>query len=81
MATNARKDTEIRVNVDSEFLRALQDKLGVDRATDVARAALTLLDWAATEVQEDRVILSSTGAGKDVHRLVMPELASARKKR
>jgi hypothetical protein len=46
-----------------------------------ARSALTLLDWAANEVQEGRVILSSTGSGTDVHRLVMPELATARRKR
>jgi hypothetical protein len=80
MASGTKKDAEIRVNVDSDFLRELQEKLGVDRATDVARSALTLLDWAANEVQEGRVILSSTGSGTDVHRLVMPELTSARRK-
>ena len=81
MAEREKKETEIRVAVDADFLRELQDKLGVDRATDVARAALTLLNWAVTEKQEDRVILSASGSGGDIHRLVMPELDGPRRKR
>jgi len=76
MARSDNSQTEIRVAVDKEFLEALQKRLGVSRATEVARSALTLLDWAATETQNGRVILSSTEKGSDVHRLVMPELST-----
>lgn len=78
MASSPKKETEIRLSIDAEFLKDLQNKLGVERATDVARSALTLLDWAATEASEGRVILSSTDSGANVHRLVMPELTHSR---
>jgi hypothetical protein len=74
MAEYSSKVTELRFTVDADFLKRLQDRLGVDKGTEVARSALTLLDWASTESSNGRVILSSTGDGKDVHRLVMPEL-------
>ena len=70
--------TEIRFTVDARFLKELEERLGVDRATDIARSALTLLDWASSETQRGRVILSSTEDGDDVHRLVMPELSPAK---
>ena len=68
--------TELRFTVDAEFLKKLQERLGADRGTDIARSALTLLDWASAESSSGRVILSSTADGKDVHRLVMPELTT-----
>jgi hypothetical protein len=74
MADYSSKMTELRFTVDADFLKKLQDRLGVERGSDVARSALTLLDWASAESSTGRVILSSTGDGKDVHRLVMPEL-------
>jgi len=70
---------EIRFSVDAEFLERLQQRLGLDKATDIARAALTLLDWASNEASAGRVILSTTDDGKDVHRLRMPELNRAKK--
>ena len=74
MAEYSQKVTELRFTVDADFLKKLQDRLGVEKGTDIARSALTLLDWASSESTNGRVILSSTGDGKDVHRLVMPEL-------
>lgn len=65
---------EVRFTVDADFMRKLQDRLGFERSSDVVRSAMTLLDWASTESAQGRVILSSTGDGKDVHRLSMPEL-------
>ena len=70
---------EIRVGVDSNFLKRLQERLGVDKGTDIARSALTLLDWASNEAANGRVILSSNEDGKDVHRLVMPELRTVKR--
>lgn len=69
-----RDQAEVRFTVDANFLKQLQQKLGIDKTTDIARSALTLLNWVAGEVKDGRVILSSTDSGEDVHRLVMPEL-------
>lgn len=67
-------ETEIRITVDREFLETLQERLGTSKGTDVARSALTLLDWASRETQAGRMVMSSTANLEDVHRLVMPEL-------
>ena len=74
MAEKSTGVSEIRFTVDSEFLKELQRRLGIERSTDIARSALTLLDWASSETSSGRVILSSNAQGDDVHRLVMPEL-------
>lgn len=74
MNSSLKNETEVRVSVDSEFLKDLQDRLGLSKSTDVTRVALTLLDWASGEVADNRMILSTTKDGKDVHRLVMTEL-------
>ena len=66
--------TEVRFMVDASYLKQNHEKLGDHRATDVARSALTLLNWAAGEVKNGRLILSSSENGQDVHRLVMPDL-------
>ena len=69
------KKTEIRVSVDSDFLDKLESNLKLTRSTDVARAALTLLDWASEETKQGRMILSTDKKGQDAHKLVMPELS------
>ena len=66
--------TEVRFTVNTDFLNKLQRRLKVKQGTDIARSALTLLDWASEETSSGRVILSSTSDGEEVHRLVMPEL-------
>ena len=76
MARSDESQVEVRFTVDRNFLEKIEKRLGVSRATDVARSALTLLDWASSESSNGRVILSSTESGSDVHRLVMPELPS-----
>ena len=66
--------TELRFTVNTDFMNKLRKRLQVERGTDIARSALTLLDWASEETSSGRVILSSTSEGTEVHRLVMPEL-------
>lgn len=73
------KTTEVRVAIDSSFLKHLEDRLGLTRSTDVARVALSLLDWASEEAAHGRMILSTDKDGKDAHRLVMPELSNISK--
>lgn len=80
MAT-APKKTEVRVSIDSNFLEELEKRLGVSRSTDLARIALSLLDWASVESKEGRLILSTDNEGKNAHRLVLPELTNIKKAR
>jgi hypothetical protein len=65
---------EVRFAVDEEFMRALQEKLGEKKTTDVAKTALTILNWAAEEARQGRVILSAKPDGTEVHRLATPGL-------
>ncbi len=78
--SNEKTQTEVRVSVDAKFLQNLQKKLKLSKSTDVTRVALSLLDWASDEIEQDRMILSTTKEGKDVHRLVMPEFSNISKK-
>jgi hypothetical protein len=76
--TASERYMEIRVSVDDKSAEQLQEKLGTTKATDIAKSALTLLNWAVNEVANGRVILSSDSDGENLHRLVMPELEVAR---
>jgi hypothetical protein len=69
---------EIRVEVDDEFAKNLQSMLGTKKSTEIARAALTLLNWAVDEVSRGRVILSGDRDGNDLHKLAMPILDSVK---
>jgi hypothetical protein len=68
---------ELRVNVDDDFVKKLQDSLKA-KTPDIAKSALTLLNWAVDEVSKGRVILSTDEKGEQVHRLAMPALDVAR---
>jgi len=70
---------EIRLNVDDSFMKELQNKLGQKKATQLTLDALTLLNWAASEVKDGRKILSASGSGEDIHALVMPSLQTVKK--
>ncbi len=72
---------EIRVSVDSDFLKKLENRLGLSKSTDVTRVALSLLDWVSDETYHDRMILSTTRDGNNAHRLVMPELSRIKRHR
>jgi len=63
---------EIRTSVDKDFMNELLDALNEKKATSVVRSALSLLKWVTNEKKKNRVILSSTADGGDVHKLVMP---------
>jgi hypothetical protein len=68
---------QIRVDVDDEVLDNLVKDIGLTKGTDIAREALTLLKWAASERKQGRQILSGRIDGdelKDLHRLTMPAL-------
>jgi hypothetical protein len=68
---------EIRVNIEDKFMRRLKDLLRV-KTPEIARAALTILSWAAEDVKKGRVILSTDAEGKNIHRLAIPTLEAIR---
>jgi hypothetical protein len=65
---------EIRVRVDDQFSKQLQDTLGTKKTTEIAKAALTLLNWAATQKSKGRLILSGDENGENLHELALPIL-------
>lgn len=73
---------ELRLKVDDEFIKQISNKLGntTTKATDIAREALTIYQWAVNEAANGRVVLSSDSEGKDVHKLVMHNLEALRSK-
>jgi len=65
---------EIRFQIDDAFLQNLQMKLVKATSTDLARDALTLLNWAVTEKSQGREIASITKDGSVYAKLAMPSL-------
>jgi hypothetical protein len=48
---------EIRVRVDDDFMKELLESLQLRNSTEVAREALTLLNWIVGETKNNRIIL------------------------
>ncbi len=66
---------EVRFQIDDGWIDGLRRKIGVGSNTEVAREALTLLNWAADERRHGRVILSADPEMKNqLVRLAMPVL-------
>jgi hypothetical protein len=66
---------DVRLQIPDTFISDVNKSLGSDaKATDIARDALTLYNWAVKERANGRVILSSTDKGEDLARLAMPSL-------
>jgi hypothetical protein len=63
-----------RVSIDDDFMKQLQALMKTDNAAAVTQEALTLLNWAATEVKEGRTIFSANKDATDIHKLAMPAL-------
>lgn len=72
---------EIRVLVDKEFLKKLQNRLGGAKSSEVVKQALGVYDWATAEVETGRAVLSTSSTGEDIHRLVSPDFASIKSKK
>ncbi|MFC0518454.1 hypothetical protein ACFFGT_29840 [Mucilaginibacter angelicae] len=65
---------EIRLNIDDDFMKSLSEKLGESKASKITTEALTILNWAAEEAKNGRIILSTNKNGEDVKQLAMPAL-------
>jgi hypothetical protein len=68
---------KIRLDIDDAFLKEMQCKLG-SQATpaDLVSEGLTMLRWAVNETAAGRVVLSTSSAGTEMKRLVMPALSA-----
>lgn len=72
---------EVRFTIDEQFMKSLQAKFSDGpRGTDIAKEALTVLNWAVDELSQGRLILSTDRSGGEVHRLVTPLLSTVRPK-
>lgn len=71
---------EIRFQVDDEFIGRLRERLGYGSYTELARDAMTLLDWASQESAEGRFVLSGGPGGQRLVRLALPKLDELRAK-
>jgi hypothetical protein len=70
---------EVRFQIDDSFLENLQKKLGTSKSTDVAREALTLLNWAVGEKVAGRDVASADDDGQIHAKLAMPSLDKVQK--
>jgi hypothetical protein len=69
---------DIRLQMSDDLVASLQEKIGNGiKATDIARDAVTLFNWAVTERARGNVILSSDPEGEKMTRIAMNSLDSA----
>jgi hypothetical protein len=69
---------ELRVGVDDTFINRLKRRVGYKSTTDLARDALTLLDWASEESAQGRYILAGDQDGGNLVRLALRSLDEVR---
>lgn len=71
---------DVRLQIPDEVVKSIQDKTGSSvKATDIARDAITLYNWAVEERAKGRVVLSSNTEGEEMTRLAMPSIEKAAK--
>lgn len=66
---------DVRLQIPDTLVDQINDKLSSSaKATDIAKDALTLYNWAVNEKAAGRLILSSNDQGGDIAKLAMPSL-------
>jgi hypothetical protein len=66
---------DVRLQIGNQLMDKFQDALGTDvRATDIAKDALTLYNWAIEQRKLGRVVTSSNLDGTPAFQLSMPSL-------
>jgi hypothetical protein len=69
---------EVRLQIPDEIISQIQQKIGPDvKATDIAKDAIALYNWAVGERYKGKLVLSSQPSGDDVTQLTMPNLERA----
>ena len=69
---------DVRLQIPDDVVKSIQEKIGSNvKATDIARDAITLYNWAVEERAKGRVVLSSNADGEQMTRLAMPSIEKA----
>lgn len=70
---------EVRLQIPDELLESFQKRLGPNvKATDIAKDAISLFNWAVGERANGRLILSSDVDGEKQTQVAMPRLDSVK---
>jgi hypothetical protein len=70
--------SDVRLQIPDDLVNSIQEKTGSNiKATDIAKDAITLYNWAVEERAKGRLILSTNADGDDMVRLAMPSIESA----
>lgn len=67
------KKTEIRILIDTDYLKKLKNRVNISNSTEIIKQALGIYEWITTDIENDRIIGSVSKTGRDIHRLVSPE--------
>jgi hypothetical protein len=69
---------DVRLQIPDEVVTSIQEKTKSNiKATDIAKDAITLYNWAVEERAKGRVVLSANADGADMARLAMPSIEKA----
>lgn len=63
LARHTSKTREVSFYVDADFLTALQSRIGAKSVAEVLQEALAMLDWASSERDKGRFVLSTDEHG------------------
>ena len=58
------------------ILKKLTARVNVTKATEIVKHALGIYDWATSEIEIGRTVVSASISGEDVRRLVSPEFSN-----
>ncbi len=73
---------DARVSVTPQALQQMQENLGTNaKLTDITKDALTMFNWAVSEVAKGNVIISSNEDGTKMTRLALPSLEGIHSRR
>ena len=69
---------ELRIGVDDAYIERLKKRVGYRTTTELARDALTLLDWASDESSRGRYLFAGDPDGRNPVRLALRNLDELR---
>lgn len=72
--------SDVRLQIPDDVVASIQEKTKSNiKATDIAKDAITLYNWAVEERAKGRFVLSSNADGEEMTRLAMPSIEKAAK--
>ena len=66
--------TEIRIQINSEFLEDLRSATGVTSNAELINDSLTLLSWVVNKIKDGESLILSDETGLNLRRVSMPIL-------